>query len=339
MTADYRLFRCAARSRVARVRLACHHARVIGSRGLFGACCAIVVAACSSSGDGGSPSAPPAASTPGDEASSPVAEAGAPDAPGDAAVDPRTSGCGKAAPFVGAVKKLSLTAKGKSREYHVSVPASYVATDAHALVFMLHGATDTDPASMKDWFPVEGNVPKAIGVYPQALPRTRADGSGDRVTRWDLDGDEDLAFFDAMLASLGDTLCVDRRNVFVSGFSSGGNFSHQLACLRQKHVGAVAPVAGPGPFVSACDGPVPMWMTHDVDDDALPVSGARSARDFWLRQNGCTGTWSADAPAQCQKAACPAASPVVYCESSGVGHDVPSYAAKAIGAFFVASRR
>ena len=301
--------------------------------------CAVALAACSSTGDGSPAAVAPEAPAPEADASAPGADASPADAGADAAVDPRTPGCGKAAPFTGAVKKLSLTAKGKAREYHVSIPSAYSPTEPHALVFMLHGATDTDPASMKDWFPVEGNVARAVGVYPQALPRTRADGSGDRVTRWDLDGDEDLAFFDAMLASLGDSLCLDRRNVFVSGFSSGGNFAHQLACLRQKNVGAAAPVAGPGPFVTTCNGPVPMWMTHDVNDDALPVSGARSARDFWLRQNGCTATWSQDAPAQCQKAACPAGAPLVYCESSGVGHDVPAYAAKAIGAFFVAARR
>jgi len=56
----------------------------------------------------------------------------------------------------------------------------------------------------------------------------------------EISGDEDLAFFNAMLADLARDYCVDRAHVFVTGFSSGGNFSQQLACLRPKHASAAA---------------------------------------------------------------------------------------------------
>lgn len=281
--------------------------------------------------------APPAEVDPeAPEAGAPPSDAAAP--PPDAAPDPRSSGCGQPPPQTGTVRRLSTTAKGKARAYHVSVPSSYDRATPHALVFMLHGATDTNPSSMKDWFPVEAAMSRAVFVYPEALPRTRADGTGGLVTRWDLDGDEDLAFFDVMLDELSRALCLDRRHVFVSGFSSGGNLAHQLACLRRASVGGIAPVAGPGPFAPTCQGPVPVWMTHDVDDDALPVSGARSSRDFWIRENGCTATFAQASPTECKRPACPAGAPLVYCESRGVKHDVPAYAAAAIGAFFESLR-
>jgi polyhydroxybutyrate depolymerase len=293
------------------------------------------LAACSSN------TATPAPTDPPTLEQAPIShDAAAPDAalPQDAAPPIAISkGCSVAPANVGAVTKRSTTAAGKARSYHLSVPAGLAPKKPAALVFTLHGASDTTPANMRDWFAVESQMPGALFVYPQALPRTRKDGSGGLVTRWHLYGNEDTAFFDAILAELANDYCVDRAHVFVTGFSSGGNFSQQLACLRQKDVKGMAVVAGPGPYSDACGGAVPTWMTHDQDDDTLPVADARSSRDFWASQNGCAkSTWSAvPGRPECQRnPTCAAAAPLVYCETSGVGHQVPDYAATAIGAFF-----
>ncbi|MBL8611338.1 MAG: hypothetical protein JNL38_28600 [Myxococcales bacterium] len=300
-------------------------ARAVGCLFLF------ALAACSSAADPGSTSSRDAGapSPPGEDAG--AGEGGA--APAD-----RTSGCGAPVSGAGSVRKVEITSGGKARVFHLSIPRSYDPGVPHRLLFVLHGATDTDPAQMKDWFAVEAALGGAtIAVYPQALPRTHADGSGGLVTRWDVDGAEDLAFFDAMLEAIGRAHCLATGQVFVTGFSSGGNFAQQLACKRRAALRAAAPVAGPGPFSSKCDGALPIWITHDQDDEALPVGGARSSRDFWARQNGCKGAWVAATPSACQRNdGCPASSPLVYCESKGVGHDVPPYAVDAIARFFAA---
>lgn len=291
--------------------------------------------ACSASNEGAPAASPPADEAPpagtGETAS---ADAAAP--PPDAATP--SKGCTVAPVGVGAVTTKSIAAAGKDRTYHLSVPADLVAKKAVPLVFVHHGAGDTSPENMRDWFAVESHMPGAIYAYPQALPRTRSDGSGGDVPRWDLTGNEDLAFFDAMLGAVSDAYCVDRSRVFVTGFSSGGNFSQQLACLRQKDVKAMAVVAGPGPFVPKCDGPVPVWMTHDVNDDTLPIADARSSRDFWAAENGCGKTWAhVSGRPECQRnTSCPTTAGLVYCETTGVGHDVPPFAVASIGAFFAA---
>ena len=295
-----------------------------------------VLGACSgSSSDASSPAAPAPTI-----AETRLDDAGAPDAaPAKDATAPvaTSKGCGVSPANVGAVTKRTTTAAGKARTYHLSVPAGLVTKQAAPLVFALHGASDTAPENMRDWFGVEGQMSGAIFVYPRALPRTRKDGSGGLVTRWDLVGDEDTAFFDAILADVANEYCVDRAHVFVTGFSSGGNFSQQLACLRQKDVKGMGVVSGPGPFSETCGGAVASWMTHDTDDDTLPVADARSSRDFWAVQNGCgKSTWAAVAGRpQCKRnTSCSSGSPLVYCETSGVGHQVPEYAVKAIGDFF-----
>jgi polyhydroxybutyrate depolymerase len=270
---------------------------------------------------------------PGDAGVPPPPPAPPPKDAGDA--DASSAGCAKSASGAGAVTAQTVTAGGKLRTFHVSVPSAYDANHRHPLLFVLHGAGDTSPENMKDWFPVEGSMSPTIAVYPQALPRTRADGSGGDVPRWDLQGDEDLVFFDAMVSALEDVYCIDRSRVFATGFSSGGNFSHQLGCLRQTTLRAIAPVEGPGPFVPTCQGPIAVWMTHDVNDDVLPIADARDARDFWARTDGCGTTWTQDTRAECKKnTGCSSGKSVTYCETTGVGHNVADFAPAAVGAFF-----
>lgn len=299
---------------------------------------ALVVASGCSGNDTASPPAAAPATT--DTTASEGDASAVPEPAADAATppDPGTKGCGIAPAGAGTFAARSITAAGKARTYHLAVPAGAKPKQALPLVFVLHGATDTAPENMRDWFGVEGKMTTApLAVYPLALERTRADGTGGKVTRWDLSGNEDLAFFDAMLAEIEASYCVDRAHVFVTGFSSGGNFSQHLACERQKDVKGMAVVAGPGPFSDTCGGAVPAWMTHDKNDDALPVADARSSRDFWAAENGCkTASWSAVAGRpECQRnTSCPAGEPLVYCETSGVGHDVPAFAVDEIGAFF-----
>ena len=268
----------------------------------------------------------------------PEADAASPDPADSSAPDPGSKGCAIAPKGTGTFAARTLTAAGKSRTFHLAVPAGAKPKQALPLVFVLHGATDTAPENMRDWFGVEGKMTTpSLAVYPLALERTRSDGTGGKVTRWDLSGNDDLAFFDAMLAELEASYCVDRAHVFVTGFSSGGNFSQHLACEREKDVKGMAVVAGPGPFTNTCGGAVPAWMTHDQNDDALPVKDARSSRDFWAAENGCkTGTWTplSGRPECKRNTSCPTSAPVVYCESSGIGHEVPTYAVDEIGAFF-----
>ena len=303
---------------------------------------AVLVTLVISSGCSGNDAAAPASTAPTTNAATiPEDDGGADATPvqADAAApDPGTKGCAIAPKGAGTFASRILTANGKSRTYHLAVPASAKPKQALPVVFVLHGATDTTPENMRDWFGVEGKMTTpSLAVYPLALERTRSDGSGGKVTRWDLSGNDDLAFFDAILAEIGAEYCVDRARVFVTGFSSGGNFSQHLACERQKDVKGMAVVAGPGPFSDTCGGAVPAWMTHDKDDNALPVADARSSRDFWAAQNGCTtATWSAvSGRPECKRnTSCPAGEPLVYCETSGVGHDVPDFAVDAIGSFF-----
>lgn len=305
---------------------------------------ALLLVPASSACSGTDATSPTAAAAPqSTETTIPSDDAGAPDEKPakDAAAPPpsESKGCSIAPAGAGSIARKTSTVAGKSRAYHLAVPAGATTKQPLPLVFVLHGAGDTAPENMRDWFGVESKLTGALAVYPQALERTRPDGSGGKVTRWDLSGNDDLAFFDTMLGEISDAYCVDRAHVFVTGFSSGGNFSQHLACQRSKDVKGMAVVSGPGPFSSTCGGAVPVWMTHDANDDVLPVKDARSSRDFWAAQNGCQkATWTpVPGRPECKRnTSCPAGEALVYCETTGVGHDVPAFAVDAIGGFFTA---
>jgi poly(3-hydroxybutyrate) depolymerase len=246
-----------------------------------------------------------------------------------------SAGCGRAASPVGAVVERVTKAGGKPRQYYVSVPPAYDAAAGHALLIVMHSAGETAPEKLRESFPVEKGMPSAISAYPQALPRKRTDGTSGEIPRWDITGNDDTALFDQVLAEIGSAYCLDLGRVFITGFSSGGNISQHLACMRRDAVRAFGAVSGPGPFSADCGGPVAAWMTHDANDTVLPIDGAQGSRDFWATTNGCGAVWGAGARPECKRnTACSSHQPVVFCETKGIGHAVPDFAPGAIAAFF-----
>lgn len=118
-----------------------------------------VLAACSANSEGPTPSDPPTiAEAPFDAGAAPDAAA-SPDAAPPIAI---SKGCSVAPANVGALTKRSTTAAGKARSYQLSVPAGLAPKQPAALVFTLHGASDTTPANMRDWFAVESQMPGAL---------------------------------------------------------------------------------------------------------------------------------------------------------------------------------
>ncbi len=106
---------------------------------------------------------------------------------------------------------------------------------------------------------------------------------------WANSGGEDVSFFDAMVKTIEEDLCVDTKLRFSTGFSYGGAMSYSLACSRPKIIRAVAVLSGG--MLSGCDGgsqPVAYYAQHGTSDSVLNVSGGRSMRDKFVKNNGCT---------------------------------------------------
>jgi polyhydroxybutyrate depolymerase len=277
-------------------------------------------------------SAPPASDT--------VTAANAPPAtPGGPSAAPargRSAGCGHRSGWpTGAT---SLTVNGKPRTLLVRVPPAYDPDAAHPILFAFHGAGATGAEFEPEFTLAASWRSRAILVYPTALTVT-ADGP----TTWRRDSNDDLAFLDAMIDKLGDSLCLDRGRIFVAGFSSGGYFANTVGCRRGDRVRAVVSAAGGDhDFDDQCRGTPAVHIVIGAQDSVVPYGGApgitnldhaHRARDHFIAANGCRPESRPVEPAPCvEYRGCKADAPVVYCEHAG-GHVWPAYLADAAAAF------
>jgi poly(3-hydroxybutyrate) depolymerase len=171
----------------------------------------------------------------------------------------------------------------------------------------------------------------AVIVYPDALPLA---GFGNR-TGWDL-GPEgpDLRFFDAMLAEVGKSECVDLARVFSTGHSFGGYMSNTLGCQRTSVLRAIAPVAGGLAGGSCMAAPLAAWIAHATNDGTVPFAQGEAARAQWTQASGCAATSQPTEPTPCVSFdGCRAGAPVVWCVHMQ-NHAWPPFAGAAIWQFF-----
>jgi poly(3-hydroxybutyrate) depolymerase len=250
-------------------------------------------------------------------------------APADDAAPPApvpSSGCGS--PALTSSGEQALEVDGVERTYVVDVPAGYDGNAPLPLVFAFHGAT-TSGALFRSAF--YGDLlstmqDAAIVVHPDAL--------GD-PSAWD--NDADIPFFDALLAELGASACVDEGRVFATGHSSGGFFTNALGCQRGDVLRAIAPVSAGGPFTfggNGCRGEVAVWLAHAENDETVSFESGVDSRDRWLATNGCSEATEPVDPSPCvEYDGCSAGLPVRWCVYQD-GHDWPAFGPEGIWGFF-----
>jgi len=211
---------------------------------------------------------------------------------------PIPAACRADAP-VPASARRTVEANGLTRSYILHVPSGYDRA-ATPVVFAFHGwnanAADLQSRTHLDATADRGRF---LAVYPQGVDDSfNAGGTccGGALRR-DLD---EAAFARAILADLGDELCLDRRRVYATGISNGGFLSYRFACEHADLFAAVAPVAA---IVSvptcAPSRPVPVLHFHGTADLLVPVAGRPSwsppvpsldeTIQGWRQRNGCTG--------------------------------------------------
>ena len=250
-----------------------------------------------------------------------------------------TPGCLRAA-VAGVRESLVLDVAGASRSYTLSVPEGYDARKAYRLVVGYHSGGRTG-ASARPYFDLESRAGgAAIFVYPDGLR-----GNWDIATP--APQNRDMALFDALLASLGATYCLDKTRVFAVGTSNGAYFVNQLACARGDSLRAIASHAGGGPFASAggtydakgqlvCPTPpIAAAIFHGLADTNVSPAEGEKAITHWSHWNGCEAARSPTAPAPCETArGCK--NPVVVCKGPGQGHAIWGPGRQATWDFFAA---
>jgi poly(3-hydroxybutyrate) depolymerase len=225
-----------------------------------------------------------------------------------------------------------------SRQFYVSLPANYDSTKTYPLVTAWHYAGGTAAQLISAsfggaFYGVQKGFPNAIYVAGQGLTDAQS-----MMTGWPNTNGQDIAFAKAMLSWLESSYCIDQNRVMATGMSYGGIMSDALGCQMPNVFRAVGVMSGAlfNFGGSSCvSHPIAAWITHGTADMTVDISGDETARDQFLKDNGCGATTQPVDPSPCVSYdGCTSGYPVVWCPVDGEGHTIPSFAAGAIANFF-----
>jgi polyhydroxybutyrate depolymerase len=253
--------------------------------------------------------------------------------PSDA--DPST-GCRSLRPDLGGI--WSVNVGGEERSFTVHIPPSYrrLVLRPTPLVLSFHGYRNF-PLFQRVFSGLDHKANRAgfIVVYPRGTGEPLSfNGQGCCGSAFN-EGVDDVAFTDAMLDELERKLCIDRRRVYVTGFSNGGFMAQRLACERAERFAAAASVGGLlDPTACAPARPISMLEFHGTADGTVPYTGkpgryvsAEQAFAFWAGTSACSGAPElsfARGDASCQRYShCAGGAEVGLCTIDEGGHTWP----------------
>lgn len=177
----------------------------------------------------------------------------------------------------------TITVDGKERTFLITVPQGAKGDDPTPLLIAFHGRTNSNDR-VKGYMRFEREAPEMIVVYPAG---TSVAGG----YTWAGEGGADLAFFDALVETIGEHFCVDMKNIYVAGHSLGAWMANSVACLRGGVVRSSGSVGGDG--ISAnCTGPAAGFVSHNPKDQSSPFAGSERIRQARIEDNACS--WDTD---------------------------------------------
>jgi len=205
----------------------------------------------------------------------------------DMAFAAKSAGCGKNPTITS--QSYTMSVNGKQRQYIMKLPSQYDKNRPYRLIFTWHqlGGSATKIVNGED--PNKGGVLPYYGLPPLTNNSAIFVVPNGLNNGWANSGGEDITFFDNMVKAVEADLCVDTTLRFSTGFSYGAAMSYAVACARPKDIRAVAIISGS--LLSGCSGgndPVAFYGQHGTSDSVLNVSGGRSLRDKFIKNNGCT---------------------------------------------------
>ena len=247
-----------------------------------------------------------------------------------------SAGCGRAPTLKNSptttINYNMITSNGMSRRYILRYPSDYDNTHPYRLVLAYHWNTgsaaqvfDCNQESIKCYTTQSA----FYGLWNLANNTTIFVAPDGLNAGWANSGGQDVTLTDDILKQVEDDLCIDKSRIFANGFSYGAGMSFALACARPDVFRAVGIYSG-GQH-SGCSGgtsPVAYYATHGLDDGTLQISGGRTMRDKFVKNNGCTAM-NPPEPANNSGShictsyeGCSAGHPVRWCAFDGSnGHD------------------
>ncbi len=180
-----------------------------------------------------------------------------------------------ASAFAQPTRLATLTHEDRARQYYLHVPEDLPAEAP--LVVVLHGRGGTGPgmASLTGFDEVADRYGFVV-AYPSGVQEQWNYVEG--VQGYDLPV-SDIGFLDVLVDDIASQVPVDRRRIYVAGFSNGGFMAQRLACDATGTFAAYASVGAAGfggqPSVCEAPGPLSMLFIHGTHDTVVPFQGLR----------------------------------------------------------------
>ncbi|MBV9832934.1 MAG: alpha/beta fold hydrolase [Alphaproteobacteria bacterium] len=173
---------------------------------------------------------------------------------------------------------------GVERTYYLHLPTPRMKAGL-PLVIMLHGATadgrnDVRRYGWEHWadshdFVIAGpDAPTLKADEPVSDKNFRTWNHGSHKTPSNVTATDDVGFMVAMIDEIASAHRIDRRRVYIAGFSSGGSMAHRLGTELSGHVAAIVAAAGglPPKHGRPARG-MPILITAGDRDPVTPVEG------------------------------------------------------------------
>ncbi len=225
---------------------------------------------------------------------------------------------------------------GVVREALVYAPSD-ATNEPTPVIFVFHGHGGTMANAARS-FQSDMLWPGALVIYPQGLnaPGKIIDPEG-KKSGWQFaagdQGDRDLKFFDAILASLKHDYKVDPKRLYATGHSNGGSFTYLLWAERGDLFAAFAPSGSiAGPLLLRLK-PKPVLHVAGENDAVVKFEWQKKTMDALRQLNQCGAgqPWGEEKLCTCYPSKIGA--PVVTFIHPG-DHPLPAEAPLAIVKFF-----
>jgi poly(3-hydroxybutyrate) depolymerase len=210
-----------------------------------------------------------------------------------------TTGCGNGGGKYRGKSNQTVTAANLSRTFVLYESSKLDAKKPAPLVIVPHGFTMSGEAM----FTITGydKVADSDGLVV-AYPDGQG-GTNPLSSPWYVGGDVcglgafvaatedvDQAFMDEIIKFVDADQCVDRNHIYMTGFSMGGYFSNETACINTTFR-ATGPHSGGTHDLSGCANKhKPIIIFHFKSDSLISYDCGVDARDKWVAHNGCNAT-------------------------------------------------
>ena len=189
------------------------------------------------------------------------------------------------------IQKFTFTASnGESLPYCMYIPESYSEDYAYPLLLFLHGAgcrgADEENGSQVEegvqglFVPSKTPTYDAIAVFPLCDSEARwveTDWEKGNYSVDDVEISRNMVAVVELLDYIIENYSINTNRQYVTGLSMGGYGTWDLIMRYPDRFAAAAPLCGAGDPSKAEElKDLPIWAFHDIDDDAVPVSGTQN---------------------------------------------------------------